>query len=231
MPKHRRRRSPLAAIGGALLIAAAALAIAGNRPAAVRVTAAGDVPGAATASSAAGVPAPRASAPGDHRITVHPERIVIPTLGVDAAIRPILVGPGRVLDPPSDPAQVGWWRGGAQPGSPRGTAVIAGHIDSARDGPGALVRIGELSPGERVTVSGEGGSVTYQVTGRRTYRKDALPPATFAQDTRARLVLITCGGLFDRSTGHYADNTVVFAVPRQVESPGGRLKPLDSPSP
>jgi len=28
------------------------------------------------------------------------------------------------------------------------------------------------------------------------------------------LVLLTCGGAFDEATHHYADNVVVYAVPR-----------------
>ena len=35
----------------------------------------------------------------------------------------------------------------------------------------------------------------------------------FRQDVRARLLLVTCGGEFDRRTGHYERNVVVFAVP------------------
>jgi hypothetical protein len=30
-----------------------------------------------------------------------------------------------------------------------------------------------------------------------------------------RLLLVTCGGEFDRRTGHYERNVVVFAVPAQ----------------
>jgi hypothetical protein len=30
---------------------------------------------------------------------------------------------------------------------------------------------------------------------------------------RARLVLVTCGGPYNRTTGHYRDNIVVTAVP------------------
>jgi len=40
-----------------------------------------------------------------------------------------------------------------------------------------------------------------------------LPADIFAQDGPARLVLISCGGPFDRTAGSYLDNIVVFAVP------------------
>jgi hypothetical protein len=41
----------------------------------------------------------------------------------------------------------------------------------------------------------------------------ALPPEVFAVGGPPRLVLITCGGAFDRRTRNYADNVVVFAEP------------------
>jgi hypothetical protein len=41
----------------------------------------------------------------------------------------------------------------------------------------------------------------------------ALPPEVFAVGGPPRLVLITCGGAFDRRTRNYADNVVVVAEP------------------
>jgi hypothetical protein len=47
----------------------------------------------------------------------------------------------------------------------------------------------------------------------RDQNQAELPPEVFAAGGPPRLVLITCGGAFDRSTRHYADNVVVFADP------------------
>ena len=50
--------------------------------------------------------------------------------------------------------------------------------------------------------------------------KDALPwRDLFRQDVEARLLLVTCGGDFDRGTRHYSDNVVVYAVPLGAASP------------
>jgi hypothetical protein len=145
---------------------------------------------------------------------VHPEELIIPAIGVNAQVEPAGVTAAGALQLPTDPARVSWWVGGATPGDPAGSVVVAGHVDSAVAGLGALARLGDLVPGNLVTIGGEGGSMTYRVTGRRQYLKSALPAASiFAQGVAARLVLITCGGWFDRSTGHYQDNTVVYAVP------------------
>jgi sortase (surface protein transpeptidase) len=146
--------------------------------------------------------------------SMRPEELTIPALGVVAQIEPAGVTAAGALQLPADPAKVSWWVGGAAPGDTTGSVVIAGHVDSAASGLGALARLSDLAPGNLVGVQGEGGSVTYRVTGRRQYLKSQLPAASiFAQDVAARLVLITCSGPFNRATGHYADNTVVYAVP------------------
>jgi sortase (surface protein transpeptidase) len=93
--------------------------------------------------------------------------------------------------------------------------VIDGHIDSAATGPGAFFQLADLRIGDLLIVTTTTGDRrTYPVTGRRTYHKaDGLPPDLFATTGPPRLVLITCGGSFDRSTGSYSDNIVVFAAP------------------
>ena len=64
-----------------------------------------------------------------------------------------------------------------------------------------------------MTVAG-GGIVTYQVNERRTYDKAiGLPAAIFGTDGAPRLVLITCGGAFDKTTLSYESNIAVFASP------------------
>jgi hypothetical protein len=43
--------------------------------------------------------------------------------------------------------------------------------------------------------------------------KDGFPTRkVYGPTRRPTLRLITCGGAFDRATGHYLDNTIVFAV-------------------
>jgi sortase (surface protein transpeptidase) len=99
--------------------------------------------------------------------------------------------------------------------------VIAGHVDTA-EGPGALFRLGELEPGEMVTVTGsDGAERDFTVVARETYRKSDIPlERYFTRDGVFRLTLITCGGPFDRDTGHYRDNVVVTAVPADQDPAG-----------
>jgi hypothetical protein len=119
------------------------------------------------------------------------------------------------LGVPDDPAQVGWWSASALAGAATGTVVLDGHVDSATSGPGALFRLASLQANDPITLTTRTGQLRrYTVTGRRVYLKaGGLPADIFARDGPARLVLISCGGPFDRTAGSYLDNIVVFAVP------------------
>jgi len=75
-------------------------------------------------------------------------------------------------------------------------------------------RLGDLRPGNRVTVTRRDGSIAaFEITGVRRYPKDRFPTQlVYGNTNHAALRLITCGGSFDLSTGHYLDNVVVFAT-------------------
>jgi len=145
-----------------------------------------------------------------------PVRLRLPRLHVDAPVLPVSVGPDGLLGVPANPGQLGWWSGSARPGLASGSVVIDGHVDSASLGLGALFRLREARPGDDVVLeNAKGESTAYTVVARRSYAKTSLPVAeVFAQEVSPRLVLLTCGGAFDQATHHYADNIVVYAVPR-----------------
>jgi len=169
----------------------------------------GNVPASAVRATAGSRVAPVA-------LDLAPNRIVIQKLGTDASVFAIDTENGT-LEPPIDPRQVGWWRGGAKPGATTGTAVITGHINYAGV-TGAMAHIGTLDPGDKVWIYGQrNGKQTrmeFTITGVRTYIKKTLPyTEIFNQNVDGRLALITCGGPFDASTGNYLDNIVAYAVP------------------
>ena len=58
----------------------------------------------------------------------------------------------------------------------------------------------------------EGRSRAYTVVRRDQVSKTQLPANAFDTGSPARLVLITCGGRFDRAVRSYVDNIVVDAV-------------------
>jgi hypothetical protein len=144
-----------------------------------------------------------------------PVRLRIAALGIGARIVPAGIDMARgVLGVPVDIHRIGWWRDGMAPGVRSGSILIAGHVDSARAGRGALFALPRARVGQRVHVTTADGTVhTYRVLSVRSYPKRALPLGVYAKDGPPRLVLVTCGGTFDRSTGHYPDDVVVTAVP------------------
>ncbi len=126
-----------------------------------------------------------------------------PVLAIDAV--------HAALTPPSDASTVGWWSGGALPGSKRGSAVITGH--TVHNGGGAFDNLGKLVPGSVVRVSTARGQLSYRVATVATYRKATLAKRAaqlFDQSVRGRLVLVTCE---DWNGEVYLSNVVVVALP------------------
>jgi hypothetical protein len=198
-----------------LLVLGLAFIVTGIRmwPAAPRD--AGTIPAATAAPPTPAGPSAAGPAPSHPAAPFVPARVRVPRIGIDAPVVPVTVRPDGLLAVPADVRTVGWWSAGAPAAAPSGTVVLAGHVDSARQGPGAFFGIRALEPGDRVILSSVSGRTTaYTVAARRQYPKSALPAGqVFGQEATSRLVLVTCGGSFDWATRHYSDNVVVYALP------------------
>jgi sortase (surface protein transpeptidase) len=140
-----------------------------------------------------------------------PVRIIIPAIGVSAAVIRLHLNRDRTLQVPRNFAQAGWFVGGPEPGE-NGAAVIVGHVDS-KSGPAVFYRLRALRRGDVIKVVQKGGSsVRFVVRSMRKVPKKHFPTKLVYGRTKApTLRLITCDGRFDRSIGHYVDNYVVFA--------------------
>jgi hypothetical protein len=229
--KTRNRRSRWSAVAltaGLLLAGGAAAGYSVTRPPNHdygTVPPPGRAATAAASPTAAGPPSatdpastPSAAARPDRSLAAGvvsaPVRVRIPAIGVNAPVSPTGVQAGGALAIPPDPADVGWWAGGGYPGERAGAVVLAGHIDSAVSGPGALFRLQDVRPGDMITVVAAGHSYRYRVVALHAYAKSTLPAAAiFGQQVTARLVVVSCGGPFDPATGHYLENIVAYAVP------------------
>ncbi|MDG6109573.1 class F sortase [Dactylosporangium aurantiacum] len=147
---------------------------------------------------------------------VAPARLQISKLGLSARVDAVGIDErtGDFAVPPSVDV-VGWYRYGPGVNATAGSIVIAGHVDSAREGGGAFFRLRDLGPGDAVTVTGSDGAVRrFTVVAREVYPKAKIPlERYFARDGAPRLTLITCGGPFDAATRHYRDNVVITAQP------------------
>lgn len=138
-------------------------------------------------------------------------RVRIPKIGVDAPVIKLGLNSDGTLQVPKRAGDTGWWSGGSFPGR-RGPAVIAGHVEST-GGPAVFFRLRELRAGDQVLVEPRGKpSVRFVVERRLSALKGRFPTRRVYADTPGpTLRLITCTGDFDRSTGHYRSNLIVFA--------------------
>jgi hypothetical protein len=144
-----------------------------------------------------------------------PTTLTIGRIGVRTAL--IGLGLRRDGTPDVPPlgarSPAGWIEALATPGE-IGPAVILGHVDSAQEGPAVFYRLGELRPGDLVTVDrADRRRVRFVVTSVEQVAKSAFPAATiYGPVDYPALRLITCGGSFDPARGHYRDNVIVFAA-------------------
>lgn len=144
-----------------------------------------------------------------------PAEIRIPSIGVTSDVTTVGLNPDGSLEVPQPGPEydkAAWYRGSPTPGQ-SGPAVIEGHVDSAKNGPSVFYDLGSVATGDTVEITRQDGSVvTFVVDAVKTFPKDDFPTLTVYGNTdRPELRLITCGGEFDSTRGHYLNNTVVFA--------------------
>ena len=230
--RGRRRRLP-AVVLAALLVLAGALALgvalhAQESPPQPPASAAVTTASAASTGSAA-VPAPpvttsSAGDPGGQQQTpatrglllpaALPTHLEIPAIGVSSDLLELgLQSDNTVEVPPlAEDSRAGWYRGSPTPGA-LGPAVLLGHVDSAEYGPGVFFDLGDLRPGDEITVTREDGTAAVFAVDRVvSYPKDSFPTLeVYGNTDNAALRLITCGGQYDAGTRNYLDNIVAYA--------------------
>jgi hypothetical protein len=138
----------------------------------------------------------------------HPQ----PSIGVKAGIIGVGLQSDGAMQTP-DPDRVGWYKRGPRPGAP-GPAVLVGHVYYRRTGPAVFYRLRELRRGDEILIRQRHGSTTrFTVVRLERVPKTALPTKRIWPTTSKPLLrLITCGGSYDRATGHYRDNLIVYAA-------------------
>jgi hypothetical protein len=210
----RARHLVLVVAGVALLGTGVALAEASPRAGAPDL---GTAPAAAPSPAAppsVAEPLPPEPAPAWEPVAAAPVEVRLPATPDPVPLVPVGTLRSGALQLPERPSVLGWYAGGAAPGAAAGSAVIAGHVDSAEYGSGPLEQLYALEVGDVVEVADAAGERhRFAVTSRTSYPKAALPADVFRADGPPQLALVTCGGEFDERTGNYADNVVVIAAP------------------
>ena len=197
-------------------------------------------PAAAPRAPAPRTPAPR-PAPGPTRVTEAPAAIPVTSAELDTTrpargtvpvrlevasleiamdVTPVGTEDDGEMSLPPSVADAGWYEFGSRPVDPAGTTVLAAHVDSAPEGLGPFARLRSARPGASVTLTSRDGTRhRYRVDSVDVVAKDQIPLGeVFDREGAPRLVLVTCGGAYDRRTG-YRDNVVVTASPMSPERP------------
>ncbi|GAA2720528.1 class F sortase [Cellulomonas aerilata] len=145
-----------------------------------------------------------------------PVALALPALEISVPVDPVGVAPDGQMEIPPRAERAGWYRFGPAPGASTGTAVIAAHVDSAASaGLGPFARLQDAAVGDLVDVAlADGTARQFAVTAVERRAKTQIAwPDVFVRDGAPRLVLVTCGGVFQRDVGHYTDNVIVTAEP------------------
>jgi len=139
-----------------------------------------------------------------------PVRLQIAAIGVDSALMDLGWRADGSMEVPPAGFPAGWYTGAPTPGE-LGPAIIAGHVDMK--GPGVFYDLHKLKPDDEVTITRKDGSTPmFRVTRVALFPKDKFPTKmVYDNINHAGLRLITCAGTFNRQSGHYEDNIVVFA--------------------
>ncbi|RCG31909.1 class F sortase [Sphaerisporangium album] len=142
-----------------------------------------------------------------------PKRLIIKKLGINAPIKPVGTDKqGAIETPPiNNPNLVGWYRYGPTAGQ-SGPAVMLGHKDTTSRA-AVFSRLHEMQYGDTIEVTRMDGTVAiFTVGGIEQADKQTFPTnRVYGNADAAELRLITCGGTYNRVTGHYVDNVIVYA--------------------
>ena len=217
MRDSRRSWFPWLGPALALGVAICGLALGASHPAP------GVTPAAAVQAAAPGQFANRAATPATAATKVFPPgvgdvppgveaafRLVIPRLGIDAAVEPVGTDRSGRIGVPSYIWDAGWFREGPVPGDP-GDAVMDGHLDWYT-GPALFAHLDELRPGDAVTVVRGGATLRFRVVGREWVPYRERPAGLLEPAGPPRLTLITCGGSWNYRAGTYSERLLVEAA-------------------
>jgi sortase (surface protein transpeptidase) len=140
-------------------------------------------------------------------------RILIPAIGVNAAIEPIGVLPDGTMAPPvQDPwNDVGWYNAGPRPGE-QGSAVINGHLDRPGGTPAVFWNLNKLHIGDNVIVTdAHGKALHFHVIRIWFYAPQEAPVQDIFGNTGGSFLnLMTCAGVWIPSEHQTSLRLVVY---------------------
>jgi LPXTG-site transpeptidase (sortase) family protein len=139
-------------------------------------------------------------------------RLVIPKAKVDHRLVTKGLTPRREMQDPGGKDDVAWYNFSTLPGF-GSNAVLSGHVDWYTGERGVFWYLRDLQEGDEAQIHYSDGTViTYRVMRVEVYGANSAPVAEITGPTSIdQLTMITCDGVFQRSSGDYTDRRVVFA--------------------
>lgn len=139
-------------------------------------------------------------------------RLVIPKAKVDHRLVTKGLTPGREMEDPGGKDDVAWYNFSTLPGF-GSNAVLSGHVDWYTGERGVFWYLRNLHEGDEAQIFYSDGTViTYRVVRVEVYGANSAPVAEITGPTTSdRLTMITCDGVFQRSSHDYTDRRVVYA--------------------
>jgi LPXTG-site transpeptidase (sortase) family protein len=152
------------------------------------------------------------------------ERLLIPSIDVDAPVVVKGIDAEGVMQSPDNAWDVAWYDFSARPGF-GGNAVFSGHVDYHDVGPAVFWDVRNLQQGDLIKVRlADGTEYHYTVSDLNSFEASAAPVADIVGPTPTEVItLITCGGTFDSTLRQYSHRTVARA--QRAPEPPPELPP------
>lgn len=144
------------------------------------------------------------------------DRLVIPSIGVNAPVTMRVVGPDGAMGNPNGPEDVVWYDFsayaglGGYPGN-GGNAVYAGHVNYRNYGAAVFANIESLGPGDLIEVyRGDGQVISYSVQWTTWAEGEGSNFTGYVQaEGFDEITLVTCVGTWDPGARQYSNRLVV----------------------
>lgn len=145
------------------------------------------------------------------------DSVIIPAIGARASLVTLGFSGDGTLDLPTAVDQASHWDGSAPIDASDGSILVAGHVDDAQQGAGALYDLHAVQPGDAVYLTKNGVETRWKVVALQSVVKEQLPDRVFSGESGPReLHLVTCGGPIVADAngyGTYLENVIATAVP------------------
>lgn len=143
---------------------------------------------------------------------LEPVSFAIPKIGVKAGVEYVGLNSKGAMDIPKNDENVAWYNLGVKPGE-AGNAVMAGHYDKKTGAPAVFYEINKLAEGDDINVEDKSGKIyNFTVTKIASYPLEKFPlQEVFGESSNHRLNLITCEGVYDKSSKLYSHRLVVYS--------------------